>query len=91
MPKANVEIINKLGLHARAAAKFVGVANRYDCDVRIGCSDSEQMVNGKSIMQVMMLAASKGTEVCICCEGEQADQAMEELLALVNNYFEEGE
>lgn len=91
MPKANVEIINKLGLHARAAAKFVGVANRYDCEVRIGCSDAEQMVNGKSIMQVMMLAASKGTEVCICCEGEQADQAMEELLALVNNYFEEGE
>lgn len=91
MPKANVEIINKLGLHARAAAKFVGVANRYDCDVRIGCSDNEQMVNGKSIMQVMMLAASQGSEVCICCEGEQADQAMEELLALVNNYFEEGE
>ncbi|QJD60455.1 HPr family phosphocarrier protein [Pseudomonas sp. gcc21] len=90
MPKANLEIINKLGLHARAAAKFVGIANRYDCDIRIGCNE-DQMVNGKSIMQVMMLAASKGTEICIACEGQQADQAMQELTALVNNYFEEGE
>ena len=90
MPTAKLEIINKLGLHARAAAKFVGVANRYGCDVRIGCNE-EHMVNGKSIMQVMMLAASKGTEVCISCEGQQSDQAMQELTALVNNYFEEGE
>ncbi|MFT6429267.1 MAG: phosphocarrier protein [Halopseudomonas sp.] len=90
MLTSRVEIINKLGLHARAAAKFVGVANRYGCEVRINAED-ENTVNGKSIMQVMMLAAGKGSEVCITCEGEDAEQAMEELLALINNYFEEGE
>mgnify|MGYP003624208186 FL=1 len=90
MPIARAPIINKLGLHARAAAKFVGVANRYGCQVRIGGTE-EELVDGKSIMQVMMLAASKGSEVCISCEGEQAEQAMEELLALIGDYFGEGE
>ncbi|PKM31324.1 MAG: HPr family phosphocarrier protein [Gammaproteobacteria bacterium HGW-Gammaproteobacteria-11] len=90
MPTTRVEIINKLGLHARAAAKFVGVANRHGCQVRIGNSE-DKLVDGKSIMQVMMLAASKGTEICISCEGDNADQAMAELLALINDYFEEGE
>lgn len=85
-----VEIINKLGLHARAAAKFVSVAKQHDCSVLIG-GNEQQMVDGKSIMQVMMLAASKGTEVCIACEGEQAEQAMDELLGLINDYFGEGE
>lgn len=83
-------IINKLGLHARAAAKFVGVANRHKCEVRIGSAEDNQ-VNGKSIMQVMMLAAGKGSEVCITCEGEDAEQAMANLLALIEDYFEEGE
>lgn len=83
-------IINKLGLHARAAAKFVGVANRHRCDIRIGVTEENQ-VNGKSIMQVMMLAAGKGTEVCITCDGEDAERAMGELLALIEDYFEEGE
>ena len=90
MPIARAPIINKLGLHARAAAKFVGVANRYGCQVRMGGTE-EELVDGKSIMQVMMLAASKGSEVCISCEGEQAEQAMEELLALIGDYFGEGE
>ncbi|WP_193075643.1 HPr family phosphocarrier protein [Pseudomonas sp. FME51] len=85
-----VEIINKLGLHARAAAKFVGVAKQHDCSIQIG-GNEQQMVDGKSIMQVMMLAASKGTEVCIICEGDQAEQAMDELLGLINDYFGEGE
>ncbi|MEH6671312.1 HPr family phosphocarrier protein [Halopseudomonas sp.] len=83
-------IINKLGLHARAAAKFVGVANRYKCEIRIGAAEDNQ-VNGKSIMQVMMLAAGKGSEVCITCVGEDAEQAMGDLLALIEDYFEEGE
>jgi len=83
-------IINKLGLHARAAAKFVGVANRHQCEIRIGAAEDNQ-VNGKSIMQVMMLAAGKGSEVCITCDGEDAEQAMAELLALIEDYFEEGE
>lgn len=90
MPITHIQIINKLGLHARAAAKFVGVANRYGCQVKIGGSEKD-LVNGKSIMQVMMLAASKGSEVCVSCEGDDADQAMEELLALIGDYFGEGE
>lgn len=85
-----VQIINKLGLHARAAAKFVGIAKQHDCSIQIGGSE-QQMVDGKSIMQVMMLAASKGTEVCITCEGNQAEQAMDELIELINDYFGEGE
>lgn len=83
-------IINKLGLHARAAAKFVGVANRHKCEVRVGLSEENQ-VNGKSIMQVMMLAAGRGTEVCITCDGDGAEEAMQELVALIEDYFEEGE
>ena len=90
MIQENILIINKLGLHARAAAKFVGVANQYGCKVGVGL-DEESQVDGKSIMQVMMLAASKGTEICISCEGEQADDAMNALLELINDYFGEGE
>ena len=62
MPAREITIINKLGLHARAAAKFVGVASTYPCQVRIGRS-AESLVDGKSIMAVMMLAAGKGTNV----------------------------
>ncbi|MCQ4250218.1 HPr family phosphocarrier protein [Pseudomonas stutzeri] len=90
MPSCEVTIINKLGLHARAAAKFVGVANRFPCDIRVGrCPAS--LVDGKSIMAVMMLAASKGTTLHLHAEGEQDDDALSALIALIENYFEEGE
>lgn len=90
MPASDITIINKLGLHARAAAKFVGVANRFPCDIRIGhCPDT--LVDGKSIMAVMMLAASKGTTLHLRTEGDQAADALESLKALVADYFEEGE
>lgn len=85
-----VRIINKLGLHARAAAKFVNVAQQHDCSVKVGGVE-QKMVDGTNIMQVMMLAASKGTELYITCEGEQAEQAMDQLVSLIDNYFEEGE
>lgn len=85
-----VQISNKLGLHARAAAKFVGVAQQHDCQVQIG-SNEQKLVDGKSIMQVMMLAANKGTEVCLICEGAEAQAAMDELIELINNQFGEGE
>jgi phosphocarrier protein len=64
MPAREITIINKLGLHARAAAKFVGVAGRFPCQVRVGRAP-DKLVDGKSIMAVMMLAAGKGTR-CIC-------------------------
>ena len=90
MPTREITIINKLGLHARAAAKFVGVASRYPCQVRIGRS-SESLVDGKSIMAVMMLAAGKGTSVHLHTEGEQDQEAMDAVVALIENYFDEGE
>ena len=90
MPPREVTIINKLGLHARAAAKFVAVANRYPCKIRVGRCPAT-LVDGKSIMAVMMLAASKGTTVHLDTEGEQEEDALNALTALIDDYFEEGE
>ena len=90
MPAREITIINKLGLHARAAAKFVGVAGRFPCQIKIGRS-AESMVDGKSIMAVMMLAAGKGTTVHLLTEGEREDEALQALVDLINNYFDEGE
>jgi len=90
MPACEITIINKLGLHARAAAKFVGVAGRYPCEIRVGRSADSQ-VDGKSIMAVMMLAASKGTALHLHTRGEQEDEALQALIALIEDYFGEGE
>ena len=90
MPALEIEIINKLGLHARASAKFVGVAGKFPCQVRAGRTP-ESMVDGKSIMAMMMLAAGKGTKIHLSTEGEQEQEAMDALVALINNYFDEGE
>lgn len=90
MPALQVEIINKLGLHARAAAKFVGVAGRYPCQVRVGRTP-EALVDGKSIMGVMMLAAGKGTTVHLHTEGEQDQEALDAIVKLINDKFDEGE
>ena len=90
MPAREITIINKLGLHARAAAKFVGGAGRYPCQVWVGRAP-DKLVDGKSIMAVMMLAAGKGTQVHLHTEGEQDHDALEALVALINNYFDEGE
>jgi phosphocarrier protein len=90
MPACEITIINKLGLHARAAAKFVGVAGRFPCQVKIG-RNPQSLVDGKSIMAVMMLAAGKGTAVHLYTEGEQDEDAMRALCELINNFFDEGE
>ncbi|MCU1715640.1 HPr family phosphocarrier protein [Pseudomonas sp. 5P_3.1_Bac2] len=90
MPACEITIINKLGLHARAAAKFVGVAGRFPCQVKIGRS-SDSLVDGKSIMGVMMLAAGKGTPVHLYTEGSQEQEALDALCELINNFFDEGE
>jgi len=90
MPAREVTIINKLGLHARAAAKFVAVANRFPCKIRVGRCPAT-LVDGKSIMAVMMLAASKGTTVHLHADGEQEEEALDALVALIDDYFEEGE
>ena len=90
MPRGDAPIINKLGLHARAAAKFVGVASSFPCQVRVGRS-LEALVDGKSIMAVMMLAAGKGTAIHLHTEGEQENEALAALIELINNRFDEGE
>ena len=71
MPSSRVEIINRLGLHARAAAKLVQTASRYGAEVSLTRND--KTVNGKSIMGVMMLAAAQGTEIEVETRGEDAD------------------
>jgi len=89
MPQATVTISNKLGLHARASAKLTKLAGSFSCEVWI--SKGERRVNAKSIMGVMMLAAGIGSEVKLETEGDQAQEAMDKLLALINDKFGEGE
>lgn len=88
MPSCQIIIINKLGLHARAAAKFVSVANSFPCQINIG-RDINNLCSGKNIMSVMMLAASKGTELLISAEGEQAAEALLALQELIELRFHE--
>jgi phosphocarrier protein len=83
----NVTIINKLGLHARAAAKFVTLASKFAADVRVRKESRE--VSGKSIMGVMMLAAANGSTITLIAEGDDAQQALDELEALIADRFGE--
>ena len=89
MPSATAEIVNKLGLHARAAAKLTHLAGSYQCDIWI--SRSGRRVNAKSIMGVMMLAAGQGTSVLLEAEGADAEQALAALTKLIADKFGEGE
>jgi phosphocarrier protein len=89
MIRTNTTIINKLGLHARASAKLTKLAGGYPCDVWI--SKGERRVNGKSIMGVMMLAAGLGSEVTVETNGEREQEAMDAILALIDDKFGEGE
>ena len=89
MPQATVTISNKLGLHARASAKLTKMAGSFPCEVWL--SKGERRINAKSIMGVMMLAAGLGSEVHLETSGEQADEALQALLALINDKFGEGE
>lgn len=89
MLEREVTIINKLGLHARAAAKLVNTASGYGADITL--EKQGHKVNGKSIMGVMMLAASKGTALQICVQGEDEHDAMEALTELIAGKFGEPE
>jgi len=89
MLQQEVLIINKLGLHARASAKLTQLASGFKCDVMM--SRNNRRVNAKSIMGVMMLAAAKGTTVTVETSGADEAEAMQALLALINDYFGEGE
>ena len=82
-------IVNKLGLHARAAAKFVTQASLFESEINV--KRNGQTVNGKSIMGVMMLAAAKSTEIELIIDGPDEEQAMQSLLELIENRFGEDE
>ncbi len=89
MQQREVEIINKLGLHARASAKLSQLAGKYESEIWL--VRNNKRVNAKSIMGVMMLAATKGTRVLIETSGPDEAEALDALAALVADYFGEGE
>ncbi len=89
MQRREVEIINKLGLHARASAKLTQLAARFPCEIAL--ERNGRKVNAKSIMGVMMLAAGKGAKVVLEVDGPQEDEAMTAIVALIGDYFGEGQ
>lgn len=89
MVNKEIEIINKLGLHARAAAKLVALASKFSSEVQLRKNNQE--VNAKSIMGVMMLAASQGTMLELVVNGEDEQEAIEAIIELINDRFGEGE
>ncbi|MDA8225676.1 MAG: HPr family phosphocarrier protein [Betaproteobacteria bacterium] len=89
MQQQDVEIINRLGLHARASAKLTQLASQFSSDVWI--TRNQRRVNAKSIMGVMMLAAAKGSVIHVEVDGPDETQAMQALLALISDRFGESE
>ncbi len=91
MPSITVTIINKRGLHARAAAKFATTAAQFPCKIQARSASSATWVDGKSVMSLMLLASAMGSELEIQAEGDSEQEALEALRQLIADYFEEGE
>jgi phosphocarrier protein len=89
LSEADVQIVNRLGLHARAAARMVHVANRFNSKITVSKADST--VDGKSILGLLTLAASKGTRLKLTAVGDDEEAALGELLALIRGRFGEDE
>ena len=89
MQTQHIQIINKLGLHARASSKFTQTASQFQSEIWV--TRNGKRVNGKSIMRLMMLAAAQGTEIELETNGADEVAAMNALIALINDYFGEGE
>jgi phosphocarrier protein len=87
--ESEVQIINRLGLHARAAARFVHLANRFDCEITVSKDGSK--VDGKSILGLLTLAAAKGSRLRMSASGTDEDAALAELGELIRNRFGEDE
>ena len=85
-----VEIVNKLGIHARSASKLVALAKIFPCRVKIGLSEDD-LQNAKSIMGVLKLAAQRGTKVVLLTDGDEENAAMDEIKQLIASKFEEPE
>ena len=86
---AAIPIKNQLGLHIRAAAKFVDVANRYSVKIQVRCKN--KLINGKSVMALMMLAAKQGTALELIASGDDASKTIDALSHLINNHFGEND
>jgi phosphocarrier protein len=89
MINTKITIINKLGLHARAAAKLISTTARFKSQIRAGVNG--RLVDAKSIMAMMMLAAGKGTELELQFDGDDEQSAHDAVVALINNRFDEAE
>jgi phosphocarrier protein len=89
MPERDIEILNKLGMHARASAKLAQTASSFPCEVWL--SRNGRRINGKSIMGVMMLAAARGSSIKLETSGNREDEAMAALVALIEDKFGEAE
>ena len=89
MQKKNITIINKLGLHARAASKLVATASSFESKILIG--KDEKLIDGKSIMAVLMLAATKNTDIEIIANGKDEDDALQAIIELIKRRFDEEE
>ena len=89
MTRARTVIRNSLGLHARPAMAFVELASAHACDVTVRRADGDEEVDGKSIMQMLLLAATAGTELEISCDGVDEGAAAAALKALVDSGFDE--
>tara|TARA_B100000927_G_scaffold135288_2_gene109146 strand:+ start:1179 stop:1445 length:267 start_codon:yes stop_codon:yes gene_type:complete len=87
--ETRITIINKLGLHARAAAKIVTLTNNYKSDIQI--INGEKIADAKSIMKLLMLSAPKGTELTIIAKGDDETSAVKSLVSLIKNKFDENE
>ena len=90
MIERNVEVVNRLGLHARAAAKLVHLAGRFQCEVVLVTEDGET-IDAKSILGILLLAAGQGTRLGLRCDGADENAAVEAVLALFADRFGEGE
>jgi phosphocarrier protein len=89
MLEKKIAIKNKLGLHARAAVKFVNLANRFGASVKIVKDGNE--IDGKSILGILTLAATQGSEIMLLVAGKDEDSALKALADLINNRFDEKE
>ena len=87
MVEQEVEIVNRMGLHARAAAKLVHVTGKYQCQVSLAM-DGEK-VDAKSILGILLLAAAQGSRIIVRCDGEDEEEALTAVATLISNRFEE--
>jgi len=89
MPQRQLQIINKLGLHARAATKLASLAGRFSSEIKVEVNG--KTTDAKSIMSLMLLAAAQGTDICVSADGEDEVTALDAIESLINDYFGEGE